>query len=260
VTLGILGWDPARRLELLQVMTAGLRNQSSKDPAIIEQNAEGNRWIRAQILAEAADRRDHPRDDLMTVLATEAIAGGKKLTDEEVCDTVVLLLLAGFHTTSGALTSLLVHLDSHPDVRQRLEQNRELIPNAIEEIVRIYSPATAHARMVTEDTEFGGVAMRKGDWTLFVNMSANHDPAAFGHPEEVDIDRERSKSVAFGWGVHRCLGLHLARLILRIEVEAVFDLLTGYIIDPEHTVRSGHMGIGYFYLSVPASLPAGSAA
>jgi cytochrome P450 len=91
-------------------------------------------------------------------------------------------------------------------------------------------------------------------------MSANHDPVAFPNPDEVDIDRERSKSVAFGWGVHRCLGLHLARLILRIEVEAVFDLLPGYTIDLEHTVRSDHMGIGYFYLSVPASLPRRAAA
>ncbi|MDQ7909351.1 cytochrome P450 [Phytohabitans sp. ZYX-F-186] len=255
VTLGILGWDPGRRRELLDVMSRALRGQGSKDPEVVARNAEGNRWIREQILAEARDRRTDPRDDLMTVLATEPIAGGRTLTDEEICDTVVLLLLAGFHTTSGALTSLLVHLERHPDMRRGLERDHDLIPDAIEEIVRIYSPATAHARIVTRDVELGGVWMREGDWTLFVNMAANHDPAAFDDPDEVRLGRDRAKSVAFGWGVHRCLGLHLARLILRLEVEAVLDLLPGYRIDLDRVVRSDHMGIGYVYLSVPAHLP-----
>lgn len=255
VTLGILGWDPNQRIELLGVMTHALRNQASTDPDVLAQNAEGNRWIREQMLREANDRRAEPRDDLMTVLATEPIVDGKQLTDDELCDCVVLLLLAGFHTTSGAFTALMTHLERYPEDKERLDGDRSLIPNAIEEIVRIYSPATAHARIVTGDTELGGVPMKQGDWTLFVNMSANHDPAAFPDPEKVDLDRNRAKSVAFGWGVHRCLGLHLARLILRLEVEAVFDLLPGYRIDLDRCVLSDHMGLGYFYLSVPASLP-----
>jgi cytochrome P450 len=258
VTLGILGWDPSRCFELLSVMTRALRNQGSKDPEVLRQNAESNRWMREQILAEARARRANPRADLMTVLATEPVAGGKVLTDEELSDMVVLLLLAGFHTTSGALTSLLVHIEKNPDVRKRLEDTRELIPSAIEEIVRIYSPAAAHARIVTRDTEFGGVQMHEGDWTLFVNMSANHDPKAFADPETVDFDRNRAKSVAFGWGVHRCLGLHLARLILQLEIETVFDLLPGYRIDLDCVVLSDHMGLGYFYLEVPAYLPKGA--
>lgn len=256
VTLGILGWDPDRRLELLNVMSRGLRNQGSTDPAVVAQNAEGNRWIREQILAEASDRRASPREDLMSVLASEPIADGHVLTDEEICDTVVLLLLAGFHTTSGALTALLVQMEKNPELRKILERDRDRIPAAIEETVRIFSPATAHARKVTGDVEFGGAQMREGDWALFVNMAANHDPGAFPDPERIDLDRSRSgKSVAFGWGVHRCLGLHLARLILRLEIEAIFDYLPGYRIDLENTVLSDHMGIGYVYLSVPAELP-----
>ena len=255
VTLGILGWDTGRRRDLLDLMSRTLRNQSSKDPEVLEQNAKNSQWIREQILAEANDRRANPSDDLMSVLANEPIVDGKQLTDEEIGDMVVLLLLAGFHTTSGALTSLLVHMEKNPDVRRRLEQDRDLIPNAIEEIVRIFAPATAHARKVTRDVEFGGVQMHEGDWTLFVNMAANHDPSAFENPEEIDLDRNRAKSVAFGWGVHRCLGLHLARLILRLEIEACFDLIPDYKIDLDRVVRSDHMGLGYFFLSVPAHLP-----
>jgi cytochrome P450 len=255
VTLGILGWDRSRREELLAVMARGLRNAASTDPEVLEQNAAGNRWIREQILAEAADRRASPREDLMTVLATEPIADGLPMTDEEVSDTVVFLLLAGFHTTSGALTALLVQMARQPELHARLAADRDLIPAAIDEIIRIYAPVTAVARRVTGDTELGGVAMREGDWTLFVNLAANHDPDAFPDPERVDLDRDRAKSVAFGWGVHRCMGLHLARLILRLEVEAVLDLLPGYRIDLDATVRSNHLGIGFFYDTVPAALP-----
>ncbi|MEX5637742.1 cytochrome P450 [Parafrankia sp. FMc2] len=254
VTLGILGWDTGQRLELLNVMTESLRNQANPDPVVKDQNAQRNVWFREQILREANDRRATRRDDLMSVLANDPIIDGKQLTDEELADMVVLLILAGFHTTSGALSSLLVHMERHPEVKKQLDENRGLIPQAIEEIIRIYSPAAAHARVVTGDTDFGGVSMKKGDWALFVNMAANHDPSAFPEPENVDLSRNRAKSVAFGWGVHRCLGLHLARMILRLEVEAVLDLLPGYEIDLDATIRSDHMGLGYFYLSVPAQV------
>lgn len=259
VTLGILGWDPTQQRELFDVMTESMRNQANPDPEVQAENGRRNLWFREQIMREANEHRVGPRrDDLMSVLANDPIIDGKPLTDEELTDMVVLLILAGFHTTSGAFTSLLVHMEENPEVKARLDENRELIPQAIEEIIRIYSPAMAHARRVTDDTEFGGVAMKKGDWTLFVNMSANHDPDAFPQPLEVDLDRNRAKSMAFGWGVHRCLGLHLARLILRIEVEACLDLLRGYTIDLDRAVLSTNMGTGYYYLSLPASLPKGA--
>jgi cytochrome P450 len=259
VTLGILGWDPTQQRELFDVMTESMRNQANPDPEVQAENGRRNLWFREQIMREANEHRVGPRrDDLMSVLANDPIIDGKPLTDEELTDMVVLLILAGFHTTSGAFTSLLVHMEEHPEVRTRLDENRELIPQAIEEIIRIYSPAMAHARRVTGDTEFGGVAMKKDDWTLFVNMAAYHDPEAFPDPLEVDLDRNRAKSMAFGWGVHRCLGLHLARLILRIEVEACLDLLRGYTIDLDRAVLSTNMGTGYYYLSLPASLPKGA--
>ncbi|MFJ9390800.1 cytochrome P450 [Nocardioides sp. NPDC101246] len=259
VTLDILGWDAGQRIELLDVMTYGLINMGNADPAVVEKSAEGNRWIREQIMREVADRRSAPREDLMTVLATEPIAGGEMLLDEEITDMVVLLLLAGFHTTSGALTSLLVHLETDPELRRRLEQDRDLIPAAIEEIIRVYTPAPPIARNVANDTELGGVSMRAGDWVLFVNQAANRDPSAFPEPDAVDLDRNRAKSVAFGWGVHRCLGLHMARAILRLEVEAIFDLLPGYELDLDAAVRSNAMGQGYFFTSLPARLPAAAA-
>jgi cytochrome P450 len=153
------------------------------------------------------------------------------------------------------LSALLVQLARDPELRRAVDEQRELIPDAIEEIIRIYSPVTALARIVAKDTELGGVPMSAGDWVLFVNMAANHDPKAFEDPLRMELGRDRAKSVAFGWGVHRCLGLHLARLILRLEVEAVLDLLPGHVIDLDRVARTPHMGIGYFFVAVPASLP-----
>lgn len=257
-TLGILGWDASRQRELMDVMARTMDNQASKDPEVIEANSRANAWIRDQIIAEAQNRREHPTSDLMSVLANEPTVYGRPLTDEEITDMVVLLLLAGFHTTSGAFTSLMIEMEKDPEFRRRLQEQRELIPAAIEEVIRVYSPAAAHARLVMRDLEFGGINMRKGDMVLFINMAANRDPEAFSDPGTLDLDHPRARSVAFGWGVHRCLGLHLARLILKIEVETVFDLMPGYEIDMDNAVLTDHMGIGYVYRTVPAHLPAGA--
>ncbi|WP_216896073.1 cytochrome P450 [Nocardia alni] len=254
VTLGLLGWESDMRVELLRVMARGLANQTSQDPAVIAENQRGNSWIREEILARAYDRQANPRDDLMSALVTTEFEPGRVMTDEEISDTVVFLLLAGFHTTSGAFASLMVHLARHPEDRERLEADRSLIPGAIEEIVRIYSPVTSLARSATEDTELGGVPVCEGDRVLFVTMGANQDAGAFENPREVELGRKATRSVGFGWGVHRCLGLHLARTLLRLEVEAVFDLLPGYRIDLDGVRLSTAMGVGYFYDSVPASL------
>lgn len=254
VTLGILGWDPAKRLPILDVMAFGMTAQGSSDPELKATSEKNNQWLRQQILDEANDRRAQPRDDLMTVLATEPIVGGVPLTDAELTDMVVLLILAGFHTTSGALASLLFHLEQDPALRRKLQDDRALIPEALEEIIRIYTSAPPIARSVTTQTEFGGVTMREGDWVLFVNQAANIDPEVFPNPRVVDLGRNRSKSVAFGWGVHRCLGLHMARLVLRLEVEAIFDLIPDYRIDIERAVRGPAMGQGFYFASLPARL------
>lgn len=255
VTLTILGMDPARQGEFLAAMARGMANQGTTDVDLLAEMARDKEWLVGQILGEAAARRAEPRDDLMSVLANEELPGGGKITDAQLVDIVMVLLLAGFHTTSGALSALLVHLERDPALRQRLQAEPERIPDAIEEIVRLYAPATGMARQVTHDREFGGVRMRRGDMAFMLIMAASRDPRQFAEPDELDLDRKTGKSVAFGWGVHRCLGLHLARALLRIEVELIFELLPDYQIDLDRVRLSDTMGIGYLHESVPARLP-----
>ncbi len=254
VTLTILGVDPARQQEFLAAMARGMANQGTTDPDVRAEMERDKQWLVDQILAEAADRRATPRDDLMTVLATEQLPDGSKITDAQIIDIVMVLLLAGFHTTSGALTALLVHIEHRPELRQRLMAEPDRIPAAIEETVRLYAPATGMARLVTKDREFGGVRMREGDMAFLLIMAASRDPRQFEDADEMDLDRNNGKSVAFGWGVHRCLGLHLARILLKIQMETIFEVVPDYRIDLERVRLSDTMGIGYLHESVPASI------
>lgn len=255
VTLTILGMDPERQGEFLAAMARGISSQGTTDQALLEEMERDKQWLVDQILSEAADRRLAPRDDLMSVLANERLPDGRTITDTQIIDIVMVLLLAGFHTTSGALSALLVDLERNPGTRALLMERPERIPGAIEEIVRLYAPATGMARQVTRDMEFGGVRMRKGDMAFMLISAAGRDPRQFADPDRMNVDRDNGKSVAFGWGVHRCLGLHLARTLLRAEMEAIFELMPDYEIDLERVRLSDSMGIGYVHESVPARLP-----
>jgi cytochrome P450 len=160
---------------------------------------------------------DEPRDDLTSYLMDVEL-GGEKLSPEHVRGSIVLLLLAGIDTTWSAIGSSLWHLASHPEDRRRLVAEPELMPTAIEELLRAYAPVTM-ARMVAEDHDFHGCPMKTDDWVLLPFPAANRDPELFERADEVLIDRLENRHAAFGLGIHRCLGSNLARLELRVAVE-----------------------------------------
>ena len=130
----------------------------------------------------------------------------------------MLLLIAGIDTTWSAIGSSLWHLASHPDDRRRLVAEPELMPTAIEELLRAYAPVTM-ARMVAKDHDFHGCPMKADEWVLLPFPAANRDPELFDRADEVVIDRLENRHAAFGLGIHRCLGSNLARLELRVAVE-----------------------------------------
>lgn len=140
------------------------------------------------------------------------------LSADHVRGSIVLLLLAGIDTTWSAIGSSLWHLATHPDDRKRLVAEPELMPIAIEELLRAYAPVTM-ARMVAKDHDFHGCPMKVDDWVLLPFPAANRDPEAFERADEVVIDRAENRHAAFGLGIHRCLGSNLARLELRVAVE-----------------------------------------
>ncbi|BBZ31242.1 cytochrome P450 (plasmid) [Mycolicibacterium madagascariense] len=254
VILGIIGFGAQRRAEFLSRMELAMSHQASTDPDTVEQIKRDKEWIDNEILELMRARRAKPEGDLMSVLANDPLGDGNELTDEQMLGVGMLLVLAGFHTTSAAFAAMMVHLSKHPDQRQWLIEDFGRIPAAIEEIIRVYSPATAEGRYVTQDVELGGETLNAGDMVLLNIAAANKDPSKFEDPFHVDFQRDNRRAISFGWGVHRCLGQHLAKAILRIEIETVLESMPGYVVDLEKTVVSDAMGIGFVHDAVPARL------
>lgn len=165
----------------------------------------------------ARRRREPPRDDLIGFLL-EAEMDGRPLTDEHVFGTIALLLIAGIDTTWSAIGASLWHLAQHPEDRRRLREDPDVLPFAIEELLRYYAPVTM-ARVAATDTEIGGCPVEARDWVLLPFPAANRDPEVFERADEFVIDRQRNRHVAFGLGIHRCIGSNLARMELRVALE-----------------------------------------
>jgi cytochrome P450 len=182
-----------------------------------------------------ADHRAHRRDDLVQFLLNARI-DGRPLDDDHVVGTIALLLIAGIDTTWSAIGASLWHLAQHPEDRRRLREEPELLPFAIEELLRAYAPVTM-ARIVAEDVEIGGEELHEGDWVLLPFPAANRDPEAFDQADEVVLDRTRNRHATFGLGIHRCLGSNLARMELTVAVEEWLAAVPDFeLVDP-HAVR-----------------------
>lgn len=181
--------------------------------------------------------RDEPKDDLIGFLLESEIFG-QKLSHEHVRGTIVLLLIAGIDTTWSAIGASLFHLASNDADRSRLVREPSLLPTAIEEFLRAYAPVTM-ARIVKEDVEISGVTLEAGQWCLLPFPAANRDPESFPDADSVLIDREQNRHVAFGLGIHRCLGSNLARMELTVAVERWMARFPDFILeDPTAVVWS----------------------
>ena len=163
------------------------------------------------------DHIENPKDDLIGFLLNAKIYD-QPLSPEHVVGTIILLMVAGIDTTWSSIGSSIWHLAQHPADLQRMVNEPELLPTAIEELLRMYAPVTM-ARIVSQDAEIGGCPVKAGDSVLLPFPAANRDPEVFPDADKVIIDREENRHVAFGLGIHRCLGSNLARLELRVAVE-----------------------------------------
>ena len=179
-----------------------------------------------------AERRVHPSDDVISVLA-QAELEGTRLTDEEICSFLRLLLPAGAETTYRSSSNLLFGLLTNPEQLDALRADRTLMPQAIEEGLRWEPPLIAIMRTAARDTEVEGVFVPAGSFVAVNIGSANHDEKVWEKPEEFDIFRPPRQHLAFAWGPHMCLGLHLARMETRVALTQVLDRLPGLRPDPE---------------------------
>lgn len=166
------------------------------------------------------ERRRNPCGDLLSDLAA-AEEEGDRLTNEELFTTLVLLLVAGNETTTKLIGNSVLALLGHPEEAEALRKNPERIPGAIDELLRFDSPVQMTSRMVTEDREFRGHKLRKGQQMILLLGAANRDPARFEAPDSLQVDRDAARHLSFSHGLHFCLGAGLARLEGALAIEAL---------------------------------------
>jgi cytochrome P450 len=185
-------------------------------------------------MKEIALRRANPGNDVISRLL-EAKIDDAPLGDVQLVGMVRLLLIAGIDTTWSALGSCLLHLATHAEDRRRLVAEPSLMPTAIEELLRAYSPVSI-AREVVADREVGGCPFKAGHMVLLSFAAANRDPAAFPDADKVVIDRAENRHAAFGLGIHRCIGSHLARLEMTIALEEWLARIPEFSLAPDAVV------------------------
>ena len=181
-------------------------------------------------------RRAEPRDDLITRFVGAEV-DGHRLSDDDIVDICFLFLIAGLDTVTATLTCNVAYLAQHPEHRRELAEDPSLIPAAVEELMRWESPVPGVARVLARDTEVAGAQLRAGTRVTVLIGSANTDEGEFDRADTVDFHREANRHLAFGGGIHRCLGSHLARLELRVAMEELQRRIPDYELAPGTTLE-----------------------
>jgi cytochrome P450 len=203
-------------------------------------------------------RAEHPSADLMTKLLqaefVDTTGTTRTLTRQEVLGYVGLLAGAGNETTTRLIGWAGKLLAEHPDQRRELAEDSSLIPGAIDELLRFESPSPVQARFVTEEVEHYDQTVPAGSVLLLMNGAANRDERKFADPDRFDIHRTVEQHLAFGYGIHFCLGSHLARLEGRIALEEVLRRFPTWEVDWDHAVQA-HTSTVRGWESLPVSVP-----
>jgi len=197
-----------------------------------ERGLAASEALREYFVPILAARRQEPRDDLISGLA-QAEIDGERLSDEEIFSFLRLLLPAGIETTYRSLGNLLLALLSNPNQLDAVRTDRSLIPQAIEEAIRWEPPLLTITRVATRDTELAGVSIPAGSAVMPVLGAANRQEDRYPDPDRFDIFRQPRAHIGFGHGVHVCLGMHLARLEMRVALNLLFDRLPNLRLDPD---------------------------
>jgi len=240
-TIGMLLGIPEQDQEAIREhIDAGLRLKESGQPVVTDLLMVDDQ---SSVFAEYINwRAEHPSDDVMTELLQaefEDVTGTRrKLTRTEVLNYVNLVAAAGNETTTRLIGWAGKLLAEHPDQRREVVEDRSLVPNTIEELLRYESPSPVQARYVTKDVEHYGEAVPEGSVMLLLTAAANRDEREFPDGERFDIHRKIGHHVAFGYGVHFCLGAALARLEGRIALDEVLQRFPTWEVDWDNAVQA----------------------
>ncbi len=227
--LGVPEEDEPRMLMLTQQMFGGqdedLNQSGMKDlpPEAITQLVAGAvKDFEAYFAVLTAEKRANPTEDVASTIANAKI-DGKPLNDRDMMGYYIIVAAAGHDTTSASTAGAMLALAQDPEQWARVRADRSLLPGIVEEAIRWTSPVQHFMRTAAEDTEVGGQEIAEGDWLMINYVAANHDPAQFENPRKFDASRSPNRHLAFGAGAHQCLGLHLARLEMKILFELLLD-------------------------------------
>jgi cytochrome P450 len=211
-----------KAVELISIVT---------DPALA---MAASQWLYDYFAGIIADRRQDRRDDVISMLAFAEL-DGQHLSDDEIIGFLRQLLPAGAETTYRGVSNMVFGLLTNPDQLDAVRADRSLVPRAVEEALRWEPPLTEIGRTCVRTVEIEGVTIEEDGYVFAGLGSANHDPERWEDPERFDIFREPKNHITFGLGPHICLGMHLARLEMRMALETVLDRLPNVRLDPEAT-------------------------
>ncbi len=207
----------------------------------LERGAAASMELLAYLHTEIAARQGEPGDDMLSRMLRIEI-DGEPINPDSVLALAFFLLMAGHETTVGGISMMLMHVGLHPEVKKRLVDDPRLIGKAVEEVLRLEPPIQNIARTVSRDVCLHGVTVAAGERVLLGWGSANRDSALFDDVDDFVLDRPRNPHLAFGDGIHRCLGANLARLEMRVVLEEVIKRIPGYeITDPGDIVIGGYL-------------------
>lgn len=232
VVMQILGVPPEDELRM-QMLTQQLFGGQDKDLSgsgmdnmtpeqVVQLVAGAVKSFEDYFAALADNRRRMPTDDVASVIAN-ATVDGAPLPPRDMAGYYIIVATAGHDTTSASTAGAMQALAADPEQFARVRADRSLLPGIVEEAIRWTSPVQHFMRTAAEDVEIGGQQVKAGDWLMINYVAANHDPAQFPDPRRFDAGRSPNRHLAFGAGAHQCLGLHLARLEMRILFEALLD-------------------------------------
>ena len=249
----MLGVPPADRREIRQTTDAALHREEGQTE-LSKENADAFTKNFMYFVELARERRARPADDMITGLTEVSVerpdGNTSMLTDEEIGKFAVLLGAAGAETVTKLVGNAAVLFAEHRDSWRTLRADPSQIPNAIEEVLRFQPPSQYQGRFAIEDTEYHGVTIKAGTPVLLLTGAATRDERHFENPDVFDITRKSSMTLAFGYGIHVCLGASLARLESRIALEEVARRFPDFEID-DSGLRRVQMSNVAGYSNVP---------
>jgi cytochrome P450 len=234
VFLALLGL-PLSDLELTLRFKDAIIRPGGGDQAQSIQAAAGQE-IYAYFQTVVDARRAEPRDDLISGFIAAEVEG-HRLSDNDILDICYLFLLAGLDTVTASLTCAVAYLAAHPDRRDAITADLSRVPAAVEELLRWETIVPAVPRVAMADVEVAGETIREGEAVMCMLGAANIDPGEFPDGDSVDLERPGNRHIAFGGGVHRCLGSHLARLEMRVALEELHRRIPDYAVKEGETPR-----------------------